>query len=263
MKHLPYIFLISFLNTVASLNAQFNWMYNGSVNGDDVTIEALSKGNMVSGTMKDSKQTYQLTGQLNDNVFEGKAIESSLGITFKLVGIISENTLLLEAFLDNNGTFQNAFSATFYQMKMEAIIDNKNQNPSASNLVPNEVANKPIDPLILGLWREESHYNSGYGDQSFSGSTYSYMTFNADHTMSDNGSQASMSGSNYSGNAGGQSTAKVIPNLWYYTTDGKVMAFINNNGQKLTTALGSYYIENGKMLFTQVNTGKKILYIKM
>jgi hypothetical protein len=264
---IAFIFIVSCL---ICLQAQYNWVLGGNVNGDFVTIRASTKEGKVTGVMEDSKQSYELTGTLIGSIFEAKASNTSLGITFLLIGRYSNNTLNIDGYIDNSGTNQKAFTASLVQAIADGMSDQSQTHQkesetstSQTSSAPSAVESKTIDPLIIGLWKEESHYNSGYGDQAFSGSTYSYMTFNRDHTMSDNGSQATMSGSNYSGNAGGQATAKVIPNLWYFTSNGKIMVYLTENGQQLTTELGSYYIENGKMLFTQVNTGKKILYTKM
>ncbi len=264
MKKIIILLLFYHIN-IYSILAQFNWLYYGKVKGDEVTLAGNYQGGKISGTMEDSQQKYELTASiLNDN-FNGRAVNDALGITFLLKGQFDGNNLYLDGYLEYLGSEQKVFSATFE--KSPLVIPPAPATEiyalSGTQSIPNEVSSKSIDPLIIGLWREESHYNSGYGDQAFSGSTYSYMRFNSDHTISENGSQASMSGSNYSGTAGGQSAGQVIPNLWYYTSNGKVITYIVDKGQKLTIELGSYYIEGDKMLFTQVNTDKKILYTKM
>jgi hypothetical protein len=259
-----YTFLL-ILKCTLYMDAQYSWVMMGSVNGDQVIINASVNGSQVTGNMKDSQQNYDLSGKLTNNVFEGNATNASLGINFILYGQYSGDKLVLEAYLDNQGSKLKAFEATFYQAIPEAPMPSSEvfSSVGSNQSVPTEVKNKSIDPYIIGTWREESHYSSGYGDNAFSGSTYNYMSFNSDHTMSDNGSEAAMSGSNYSGNSGGQTTGKIIPNLWYYTSGGKIFVHIKTDGNPTIAEIGTYYIENGKMLFTQANTAKKILYTKM
>lgn len=257
------LLLISFYTS--TLLGQVNWNMVGEVGGDNVTILAAVANGQVLGSMADSKLTYYLDGTLKGNKFEGTAANAEYGITFILTGTYINATLTLDAYIEYGGTNQKAFTALFYELNKDNQSSNlpPQQPHSSHSTAPLEVSNKQIDPLLIGTWREESHYSSGYGDNAFSGSTYNYMSFNSDHTMSDNGSEASMSGSNYSGSSGGQTSGKVIPNLWYYTSSGKIFVYIKTDGSPTVTEIGSYYIENGKMLFTQVNTGKKILYTKM
>jgi hypothetical protein len=270
MKSIVFSFLL--LNFF-QMNAQFTGQFSGTINGDNVFIDLAQSGNIVNGMMRDSKQTYTVTGSANGNLFNGKAIEASLGLTFVLKGQLNGNSLNLDGDLDLYGNITKAFSAVFSKnggdntldLEEAPVTENNNSSPntnSSSSATPSEVKNKPIDPQIIGLWREESHYSSGYGENAFHGSSYNFSSFNPDHTISQGGSQTTISGSNYSGNSG-QSGLAIVPNIWYYTSGKKVMAYIFNNGQYITVEMGSYYIENGKMLFTQANTGTKLFYTKM
>lgn len=260
-----FVLLIFLHSTLQHVHAQFNWLYYGKINGDNVTMVGNYQSGKILGTMEDSQQKYDLTATSLNGIFDGSAVNAELGIKFLLKGQFTGDILNLDGYISNFGTDQKVFSAVFEKASLDipspSVVESIDVSKSAA--IPYEVSTKSIDPLLIGKWREESHYSSGYGDQSFSGSTYNYMSFNSDHTMSDNGSEASMSGSNYSGTSGGQTSGKVIPNLWYYTFSGKIFVYIKTDGNPTIAEIGTYYIENGKMLFTQANTGKKILYTKI
>jgi hypothetical protein len=255
------LFLSSFIS-VSVLFSQFSGQYKGQVNGDQVHLDLIQKGNIIEGKMKDSKQTYTVKGNATDLQIKAKAFEEQLGLTFLIDGNLEGKNLTLNAQLEYNGSLQPAFQALLTKVSEPNSSKDLTAQPESVKGLPKEVVGKYIDPLLLGLWRSESHYSSGYGS-SFSGSTYSYMEFFKNYTLADHGSQVNISDSNYSGTTGTPNGSKPIPNLWYYTQGNKIMVYLTNNGNPLVTELGTYYIENGKMLFTQVNTGKKILYTKI
>lgn len=246
---------------ISNVVCQFQGKYLGTIHGDPVVIEVTQVGNSVSGIMKDSQQSYSLTGSCINYVFEGKAIEAALGISFILMGQLSENAITLDGDIEMFGSRQDAFNGTFSKVSNESPNINVITNNSVITNLPPDVKSKPIDPRLIGTWKQESNYLSGYASD-FYGSTNSYMSFNANHTMSDKGSQVIISGSNYSGNSGGQTTGKVIPNIWYYTEGNKIMIYTTENNLNQHLELGTYFIEDYKMLFTQANTGKKILYLR-
>jgi hypothetical protein len=255
-----------FLSLITALNITYGQVageYNGSVNGDPVSLSLQQNGSVLTGKMSDSHQTYTIDGKVTNNNIDAKAVEPTMGLTIFLIGsLIDNNTLQLKGDLLIAGVKTPAFNTTLTKKNSSSPTSSAAvTSTSNSTSRPKELVGKTIDPNLIGRWRQESHYNSGYGS-SFSGSTYSYLAFNPDHTMSDNGSSASISGSDYSGQSGGRSTPKIIANVWYYTSGNLIMAVINNNGTILIEKMGTYYIENGKMLFTQANTQKKFLYYK-
>jgi hypothetical protein len=251
-----------------TLEAQNSGIYVGTVNGDIVTITLNQSGSSVNGSMKDSQQNYELNGSLVGNQFNATAVESNLGLKFYLTGNLQGDNLSMNAQLDLFGTMTPAFNTIFQKQNFNAQGSQHQELPTSPQVIQNANAevtailkNKNIDPYLIGNWREESHYSSGYGSD-FSGVTYTYTSFNSDYTMSDRGSKATISGSNYSGQSGGSYNGNVIPNLWYYTEGNQIMAVVNNNGKIIQVPLGKYHIENGKMLFIQANTQKKILYYR-
>jgi hypothetical protein len=255
MKNITLLF-ISVFAFVHDAISQFSGTYTANVNGDHVEIILQQSGSTITGSMKDSQQSYSVAGTTSGNHIDAKSTESSYGIVIYLSGDLSGSSINMEGSMDLQGVRQPAFAVLFSKVG----TTNSYSKPSTvtNNSIASDVKDKAIDAAIVGLWREESHYNSS----GFSGSTYTYSSFNADHTMSNHGSQATISGADYSGNSGGQAAANVIPNIWYYTSAGKIWVYSLQNGQYTQAELGSYYIENGKMLFTQANTGKKILYYK-
>jgi hypothetical protein len=258
MKHYLFLSLVTITNVAYG---QITGEYSGYVNGDPVALLLQQNGVVLSGKMNDSQQAYTIDGKVTNNIIDAKAVEPTMGLTILLSGsLIDKNTLQLKGDLLIAGAKTPAFNTTLTRNNTSSDAASAAVN-STSTSRPKELVGKTIDPNLLGRWRQESHYSSGYGS-SFSGSTYSYLTFNPDHTMSDNGSAASISGSDYSGQSGGRSIPKIIPNVWYYTSGNLIMAVINNNGAILVEKMGTYYIENGKMLFTQANTQKKFLYYK-
>ncbi len=245
------------------IKAQLNGDFNGFVNGDNVVMSLSQSGSSVSGNMIDSKQTYTVSGTVSGNNFSGRAVEPTLGLTFLLSGIIKNNVLDINAKLDLQGQVMDAFTATFTKNTMEEV-NTSIPTISLDKNAPSFLKSKSIDSRLVGTWREESHYSSGSGENYFSGSTYTYQTFFANHTMSEVSSTATMSGSNYSGSSSDANQGlKIVPNVWYYTEGNKMIAYIKNGANYQSAEMGSYYIENNKMMFTQANTGKKILYTKM
>ncbi|HSF89687.1 MAG TPA: hypothetical protein VLA46_09735, partial [Saprospiraceae bacterium] len=83
------------------------------------------------------------------------------------------------------------------------------------------------------------------------------MTFLANGQLSEGGSFATMSGSNYSGQSTGQG-AGVIPGVKWYTIGNQLYMQVTENGQTQEVHLGRYYVENNNMLITGTN-GEKIL----
>lgn len=255
---MKYYLSICFTSMLSVIYSQVTGDYTGTLNGDAISISLIQNGEILSGSMSDSRQNYAIDGRVINNVIDAKAVEPTMGLTIVLSGsLIDKNAIQLKGDLLILGIKTPSFNSTFTRKNIV-----KQSVPNATSSVrPKELQGKAIDPNILGRWREESHYSSGYGS-NFSGSTYTYLTLHADHTMSDDGSVATVSGTNYSGQSSGLGNSKIIPNVWYYTTGNIVMVVGNNNGNIITEKLGTYYIENGKMLITHANSQKKTLYYR-
>lgn len=236
--------------------AQFAGTYNASLNGDNVTLTLEQNGKAITGLMKDSGQTYQIQGTAVNNRLDGKAVDQTYGITFFITAFPQDDVLEMDFDLDLGGYRQDAFNLQFNRTQKDEL---KNLSANARNKKPVSLAKKSIDPAIIGTWKHESFYSSGYGADAMSGSSVSYMSFNADGTMSDQGGNASISGSYYSGKSGQDGRTENITNIWYYTENSRIYIFSYQNGKEEAIELGKYYVENGNLLITASNGNKTLL----
>lgn len=239
------------------ISAQINWAgsYEGVLDRDQVKLSLIISGkNMITGTMTDSANKYDVDGTFKGNTFTGKAHEKNLGLIFEMVSVLNGNNMLTTLTLDVFGAKE----------KMEiAFTRIGNSNTLSQKRDKNPVTDKKRDPQVVGLWVKESNYNSGYGfNDSYAAMNVSEkMEFLANGNMSEGGSQAQISGSNYSGSSSSDQK-KIIEGLLWYTENQKIYLLITQNGQSQTVELGKYYIENNKMLITGSN-GVKLLLTKL
>ena len=70
-----------------------------------------------------------------------------------------------------------------------------------------------------------------------SGSNVQYLSFNEDGSMTDMGNEASISGSNYSGNSGKGSGNGTVSNVWYYTKGNQIIVYTLVNGAEQETPM--------------------------
>ena len=114
------------------------------------------------------------------------------------------------------------------------------------------------DPNLIGVWRQEENYNSGaaYGGGY---SSSSYIALNVDGSMTDLGSQTTVSGDNFSGSSSGQGGG-VLPGMAWYTYKQELWLVVSNGATTESAKLGRYYIENGAMLITADNGNKALFY---
>ena len=239
------------------LKAQFSGHYTCRFNNDDMELTLNQEGKLVDGQLKDSKQTYDINGTAENGKFEAKAVDRTYGITFVLTGIQSNGNLSVDFDLEIQGKRQDAFVLNF-------IKEGKpNSDLSKSNNVkPDKISNKSIPPAIVGLWKHENNYSSGYGADAMSGTTTNYLGLNADGTMYSTDGQATISGSDYYGQSGQNQQTTIIPNVWFYTENNRLILYSLANGVEEVQNLGTYYIENGNMLLTGDN-GVKMLLTKV
>lgn len=230
---------------------------------DHVELSLTSNSNnRYVGKMYDSKQTYSVDIQTTGKQFEGTAVESSLNITFQINGQLIGKTMNMTmafSFLGESAT---------QSLVLNKIDNNSNSSQTAEHSKPNTSNNglkapsgAQRDANLVGKWQQSETYSSGYGSDSFFGTTVNNIIFLADGGLSDGGSQATMSGSSYYGNTGTSAPQK-IPNVIWYTLNSHIFLIATENGQTQTVDLGKYYIENGKILITG-NNGKKVLLTKV
>ncbi|MDZ4749658.1 MAG: hypothetical protein SH808_14330 [Saprospiraceae bacterium] len=259
------IFLI-FLSCSLSLYGQqqsnpdpLSGQFYATLEGDAVVLGINRKsGSSYIGTMTDRHQKYALTLELSSGTdVSGTAKEYSMGIQFDVAGTLVGDQLSL-TFSITVGNEQN-------QMKIDFTRDGTDtQAPTGNEAQVQTTPNLPKDAShpqdLIGTWIKEDLYNSGYGDNYMGAGFSQSMTFLADGNISEGGSSATMSGSNYSGQSTGQGSG-VIPGVKWYTIGNQLYMQVTENGQTQNAHLGKYYIENNNMLITGTN-GEKILLKK-
>lgn len=247
-------FAILFVLAIVNLSGQntLTGVYEGKFNGDNITLTLELTGKKdVSGKMKDSANSYDLTGIYQENTLKGVITEKKLGLTFEIDAELKDNELLATLSLDVFGTIE----------KMEIQLFRVGYK-KRDNQIKNPVSGKSRDNQVSGVWVKESNYSSGYGSNGSYGSMSSSesMVFLSDGRMSDGGSQTVIGGNNYTGESTRQA-GNIIPGLFWYTENNKIFLFITENNQTQTVELGKYYIENNHMLITAGN-GEKLLLTK-
>lgn len=119
------------------------------------------------------------------------------------------------------------------------------------------------DPALVGHWTHHENYSSSGG--FYGGSSSSIVLF-ADGSIGDGGSKSYVSGPNSSGNSsgGGNSTIDQVSASgarWF--TKGNIFYWrVKVNGQTKDVANSKYFIKDGALLLTDIQTGKKMLYYK-
>ena len=251
------LFSLAFCGHTIIAQAGWNGTFTGLVNGDNAVMVLKVQGTKVQGTLKDTYQTFKISGDINGNRLAGDAIEESLGLQTAILGELKGD----EAFMKLVVNFLGQTSETPFQLIR--------QNKSGSALKAEGTPHKPLvsvpaggnlDARIVGSWTKNETYNSGYGD-NFMGANFSQtMTFLGDGRLAEGASSASMSGSNYSGRSSGGGN-NILEGVVWYTKGKNLYLSIKQNAQTQDVLLGSYYIENGKMLITGQD-GTKLLLIK-
>jgi hypothetical protein len=246
------LFLLAGYHLATAQN--FAGVWKGTYNDDQLTLELKSTDQKNwTGEMKDSQQKYAVVATVSDKKLTGTAKEASLGLTFKIKAVVEGAAMDLT--LSVLGVEMPA--AKLYRQGSEAANTTKpaasanKPKPAATTAaaMPALPANARQDPQLVGTWKREEQYSSGYGrDGGYASNTF--MAFNADGTMTDLGNVTVAGGSNFSGQSqsGG---AGIVPGVKWYTDGTKTE----------TVKLGRYYIERGAMLITADN-GTKVLFYK-
>lgn len=119
------------------------------------------------------------------------------------------------------------------------------------------------DPNLVGHWTHHENYSSSGG--FYGGSSSSILLF-ADGRIGDGGSKSYASGPNSSGSSsgGGNPTIdKVSASGARWFTKGNIFYWrVNVNGQTKDIANSKYFIKDGALLLTDIQTGKKMLYYR-
>lgn len=255
---MKFFTLIALTMTLTGLHAQWDGTYYGTVSGDNVVMNLEQNGNNVTGVMKDSYQTFDIKGTVNGNQFSGTTTEQSYQIAFGLTAEKSGNTLECILSVDMNGETGEVPFTVEKQGETVGTSSATSSSGSATKIPFPSGATFPA--ALVGTWVQNENYNSGSGD-SFMGASFSQsMTFNGDGTLSEGGSSASMSGSNYSGQSTGGGAGKLDGIGWYAKQKNFYLIVYNNNKWE-SVHVGTWYTENNALLLTG-NNGEKLLLTK-
>jgi len=208
-----------------------------------------SAGNQLSGELivlaNTGKDSYILQGTITANKATGKLIYQD-GTVFEL------------SMQYANGQITQTISYQGQPILQGSFTKKGKTNPTAA------IATKPDnlhrDPQLVGHWVHSTQYSSS----GFYGGTSSVFILNSDGTLDDGGatSYASGSGNSAMSKGGGDQTIAQLKSLgarWF--TKGNIFCWqIPINGKITTVESARYYVENGSLSLTDLQTGKKTLY---
>lgn len=249
--------LLFLLMTTSALFAQWTGTYIGSANGDQVRLTLAQNGETVTGEMKDSYQFFEIAGTAKGLRFTGTATERTLQLQFDFFAVQSGDLLECKLSIEISGT-TNESDFTLQKEDESQVVETDQSNAVSTKIPFPKDATFPA--ALVATWTQNESYNSGSGD-NFMGANFSQSTtFYNDGTISEGGSSASVSGSNYSGQSTGSGSGKVEGAGWY-AKQKELYIIVNNNGKWESYLLGTWYTENNHLLLTTVK-GEKILLNK-
>lgn len=251
LRHLISILsIVVFFST--DLCSQWSGKFTGIINGDNVMLDLNQNGNLVTGTMKDTYQTFDVTGEVSGNRFAGEATEKSLALTFTLLGEKNNDVINFRLLIDLFGqSSETPFTVTKQGHTSSSVPSN------AGTQRVSFPAEATFPSALVGKWTKNETYNSGYGDNFMGGNFSQSVIFNIDGSVLEGGSNASISGSNYFGQSSDNNTTSAS-NIKWYAIGNQLHLMIYNNGSWQSAMLGTWYAENNHLLITGQD-GKKVL----
>lgn len=243
-----------FMSCQNTTQAQMEGNYSGVINGATITLSLKKQENdNYIGTMQDEQQTYAVTAQKEGNCLKGNAVENNMQINIIISGCLQNNQIDMSFDFSNVGLAQTQ-NVLFTKQGTEntKVLSNQKTASSQNN------SSTTRDTNVVGIWKQEQLYNSGSGDGFFGGSFTQKVIFYSDGSIADGGSQATMSGSDYSGSSSSGYGNKA-PGVSWSTQNKHLFITVTQNGQTQTVDVGKYYVENGKMLITSQNGAKTLL----
>lgn len=251
--------LLILLISTTGLYAQWSGSYSGFANGDQIFMTLEQKGYSISGTMKDSYQNFDILGTVQDDELTGTATENSWQVEFELYATQTGDFLLCRLVYNVDGVNR---ESSFSLQK-----DGQNSTQTTEPIKPQAMLSAIPFPSgatfpasLAAKWTQNESYNSGSGD-NFMGANFSQsMTFHSDGTLSEGGSSASMSGSNYSNQSSGSGSGK-IDGIGWYAKQKNLYLIVYNEGNWTSVLLGTWYVENNHLLITGTS-GEKLLLSK-
>ncbi|MEO5583700.1 MAG: hypothetical protein ABIR66_13500 [Saprospiraceae bacterium] len=246
MKHF-LLFFFCFNYILLSGQSGYNGSFQVILNGDPTIVTLKQMDAKVTGLYKEKQNTYDLTGEIRNDLLYGKII-------------LQENQLLLgtfEARLIPNGIHMDI---TLLEVTKVAIDFTRASSTPGSNSNANTTSNGSSsntdnyskDPKVVGNWIKEDVINSGVGTNAAGFTLVYYLSFNPDGSFSqEKGSSAG--GSNWS--AGSKREADVS-GQWY--TKDQVM-YVRPKGQKEYVRLNQYLFHEGNLVF-KTPEGKYLIW---
>jgi hypothetical protein len=248
--------LILFLISMNSNSQPFQGKWTGTVSGSNGTLD--SEMNLKYNTTKTQilgemivtnsgvKDFYTINTEVSQSLAKG-TLKYKDGTVFNIEMTLSGGGLSQKIAYNNQvillGTFQKGV-----------------QKPSIES-VKNDGLYR--DPALVGHWTHHENYSSSGG--FYGGSSSSIVLF-ADGRIGDGGSKSYASGPNSSGNSsgGGNSTIeKVSASGARWFTKGNIFYWrVKVNGQFKDVPNSKYFIKDGALLLTDLQTGKKMLYYR-
>lgn len=237
------------LCTLLPASGQWNGTYNGIVNGDPVRMTLSQNGEEITGQLRDSYQTYDITGLVSGDLLEGAATETNTRLQFGLQARLESETLSGKLVLEAEGG----------RAEVPFILTRQGTGPE-----PITGASVPFPPgaqhpaELCGGWTQNESYNSGSGD-AFMGANFSQsMAFLPGGGLADGGSRASMSGSDYYGQSSGSGSG-LLEGVGWYALGNQLYLLVFQQGSWQPVHLGRWYVEGNHLLITGANNQKLLL----
>ena len=243
-----FVFILSFM-AVTPLFGQWTGEYLGTINGDNVRMKLTQNGSMISGELTDSQQAYNLLGSIQGDDFTGTATEKTYQLNFGLNAHKQGEMLECVLVVEMNGQRNEVPFLMQKRGSQDAHVSSTTTIP-----FPQEAS---FPSHLVGTWSQHETYNSGSGD-NFMGANFSQsMTFHSDGTLSEGTTNASMSGTNYSGQSTKEGSGK-LEGIGWYTVQNNFYLLVFHEEKWVPIHVGTWYMENNHLLITG-NQGEKLL----
>lgn len=251
--------LLMFILVKLSSQTGFEGTYHGQVNGDPVKlILNVVNTNHYQGTMEDSQQKFMIDAELKESKLSGIATESSMGLNFQFNARLDNHQLTVSLFSEEIGMKE----ALVFMLERAQLQTTPGTTSTSSTIEKVSNFKFPKEAQrhenLVGIWRKEEQYNSGFGDNYMGASSSQKLILFANGAVADGGSQTTISGSNYLGQHTGEFQA--LPNVYWYNISNQLYLVSIDDGKTNTVHLGKYFIENGAMLITNSNGAKSLFY---
>lgn len=272
MKRYDYIFLSFILFTSSRLLGQGmsgTWAGTlGSPANSAISLQSAIlwkvSGQQINGELQiragERVDQYQLQGTITNTKAKGTATYPVDGSIFQFETTLLNGQLLVKLGQNGNVTMSGTLTrANVGEKPGETRVAPSNSTASTDGLYR--------DPALVGAWQTSSNYGGGGTDGGFYGSTSSIMILKADGTFGNGGSSGYASGAGVSVQSSGKGNSILYAQLaavgarWF--TKGNLFCVrLRVNGQMQDVPSAKYYVENGKLLITELKSSRKTLYYK-